>query len=327
MSRIMRKDSKYYFHLTMVVLFTLIAFAALTIPHLQHGVAFIFPVPLAVFIIRYRIKDGILPAIIMMIMAPLITHFLPVGAGSWVRGVFMMLTAVTIGFLHGSLSKLKMSHLREILIVMGAEIFLGALTTLVFYFIQDPVFAFNIEFPHYFERFLVLFNLNHTSIYAQNAGVIFANSVIPYVISLAITEVLLTHILIHLILKYVFELIDNRPFSGLYFRLPKTFAYLFLGGLMLAIISLFFLGNPLDGTILNAIVILFIIVLSVMIIFILQGILLMIFLFRARRQRELSLLIFVVGLVFSVPFAILGALSVIFGWGDRLKLDCKGVDC
>lgn len=53
----------------------------------------------------------------------------------------------------------------------------------------------------------------------------------------------------------------------------------------------------------------------------------MIFLFRARRQRELSLLIFVVGLVFSVPFAILGALSVIFGWGDRLMLDCKGVDC
>lgn len=323
----MRKDSKYYFHLTMVVLFTLIAFAALTIPHLQHGFAFIFPVPLAVFIIKYRIKDGILPAIILMIFAPIITHFLPVGGGSWVRGVFMMLTAVTIGFLHGSLSKIKMSHLREILIVMATEIFLGALTTLVFYFMKDPVFAFNIEFPHYFERILTLFSLNHNSIYAQNAGVIFANSVIPYVISLAITEVLLTHILIHLVLKYVFELVDNRPFSGLYFRLPKVTAYVFLGGLLLALISLFFLGNPLDEGLLTAIVILFILVLSVMIIFILQGILLMIFLFRARRQRELSLLIFVVGLVLSVPFAILGALSVIFGWGDSLLSDCKGGDC
>lgn len=323
----MRKNSIYYFHFTIVVLLTLILFAALTIPHLQHGVAFIFPVPLAVFIIKYRIKDGIIPAIIMMAFAPIITHFLPVGGGSWVRGALMMFVAVTIGFLHGSLSKVKMSHLREILIVMGAELFLGALTTIIFYFIQDPVFAFNIEFPHYFGRFLTLFNLNHNSIYAQNVGVIFENSVVPYVISLAITEVLLTHILIHLVLKYVFETVDNRPFSGLYFRLPKAFAYAFLGGLLVAITSLFFLGKPLDDTVLLVIVIIFMVVLSVMIIFIFQGIFVMIFLFRARRHREVSLLIFVVGLVFSVPFAIMGALSVIFGWGDHLLLDCKTGDC
>ena len=323
----MQKKSTYYFELILVVLFTLITFAALTIPHLQHGVAFIFPVPLAIFIIRNRIKDGIIPAIILMIFAPLITHFLPVGNGSWVRGFLIMMTAVTIGFLHGGLTKLKMSHLKEILIVMGAELFFGSLMTLVFFLNNDNVFSYDIEFPHYFETFARLFNIKTNTIYAQNIRQIFINSVIPYVIALSITEVLLTHILIHLVLKYGYDLDHGRPFTGLYFRLPKWFAIGFLVLLIAALSSLFFLGQELPEGVLTAIIILFIVVLSLLIIFILQGVLYFIFRFRAKHHKELSLGIFITGLFFSVPFAIVGALSVIFGWSEQLIVQCHGKDC
>lgn len=311
---------RYYFDLSLVIILTLLMFAALTIPHLQHGVAFIFPVPLAVFIIRYEIKDGIIPALILILVAPFITHFLPIGGGSWIRGLLMMTTAVTIGFLHGAFTHTKMSHLKEILIVMAAELFFGILMTLVFYFIQDPIFAFNIEFPHYFERFRILFNLHENTTYVQNAGVIFQNSVIPYVIALAVTEVLLTHILIHLVLKYVYEMTDERPFTGLNFRLPKVFAYAYLVGLGLAIVSLFFLGQTLHPNILTAIVVLFIVVLSVMILFIFQGLMYLVYVAELKRNRELSLLFFVVTLILSVPSSILGALNVIFGWTDKMAI-------
>ncbi|MFA7449558.1 MAG: hypothetical protein WCY90_01930 [Bacilli bacterium] len=314
----MKKNSGYYFELVVVVLVTLIVFTALTIPHLQHGVGFIFPVPLAIFIIRYRVKDGIIPALIMLFFAPIITHFLPIGEGSWVRGLLMMLTAVTIGFLHGGLSKLKISHLREIIIVIGAEMVLAFLTTAIFYLIKDPVFDYSVEFPHYFERFAALFNLNHESIYAQNVRFIFVNSVIPYIIALAIVEVLFTHILIFLVIRYAFELTDGRPFTGLYFKIKKPLAYLYLFGLGTALISLFFLNQTLSQGVLIAITVLFNLVLGAMIFFILQGVMVMILLFRTRRNRERSIILFIIALIFSIPFSIFGAFNVIFDWTSRM---------
>lgn len=314
----MQKKSGYYFELVIVVLVTLIVFAALTIPNLQHGVGFIFPVPLAVFIIRHRTRDGIIPALIMLIVAPFITHFLPVGGGSWVRGLLMMLTAVTIGFLHGGLSKLKMSHLKEVMIVIGAEMFLAFLMTGVFYFIKDPVFDYSIEFPHYFEQFSTIFNLNHGSIYAENARFIFINSVIPYVMTLAIVEVLFTHVLIHLVIRYAFELTLDRPFTGLHFRLPKFTGYVYLLLLGGSLTSLFFLNQNLNHGVLITITVLINITLALMIFFILQGLFLMILLFRVRRNRESSIILFIVALIFSVPFSIIGAFNVIFSWTSQI---------
>lgn len=314
----MNRRSGFYFELIVVVMVTLLVFAALTALNLQHNVGFIFPVPLAVFIIRYRTRDGILPAIIMLIFAPLITHFLPFGGGSWVRGLLMMLTAVTIGFLHGGLSKLKMSHLKEILIVVGAEMFLAFLSAGIFYLMKDPVFDYSVEFPHYYEGFANFFRIPHDSIYSQNAQFIFLNSVIPYIISLAIAEVLLTHVLIYLVIKYAFELTDDRPFTGLHFKLPKWMGYVFLALLFSAITSLFFLKYELEYGLLIGITILFNIVLATMIVFILQGLFLLIILFRVRRHREHSIFLFVMALAFSVPFAILGSLNVIFGWTTQM---------
>lgn len=308
----------YYWELIFSVVFTLVVFSALTFGHLEHGFEFLFPVPLAVFIIRHRVKDGIIPAIILIVLATLITHFLPLGEGSWLRGFLIMITAVTIAFLHGGLSKTKVGHFREILYVMGAEVTLGFIMLLVFYLVKDPVYAFNIEFDHYYHVFCELFKISETSIYGQNAAYIFQYMHIPFTVSLSMTNVLLTHILIHLVLKYAYEQTDERPFTGLNFT-TWTFAsitYLILLGV--AIGSLFFLGMNLPELVLNLIVVIFIIVLGTMLIFIFQGVMLLIAINDIKFSREKSLLLFFLGLVFSVPFSILGAFDAIFLWSDKI---------
>jgi len=319
LATINKKPTGYFFELSIVILLTLTLFAGLTIPHLQHGVSFIFPVPLAVFIIRHKVKDGIFPAILMIIMGALITHFLPVGAGSWVRGFLIMLTAMTIGFLHGALHKTKLSHRNEILIVMAAELALSIVCVVVFYLLRDPVFAFDIEFPHYYASFQRLFNIKADSVYAQNVGIIFQNMVIPYTFALAITEVLFTHVLIHLTIKYVFETTDERPFTGLAFSIHASGGVLYLVGLVGCFASFIILRNPVDPTLMNIIIALFIMVFTAMIFFILQGVLLMIYVMRIKYNREQSLGIFILALTFAVFFSVLGALNTIFHWSDKLS--------
>ena len=238
----------------------------------SHTLGFIFPVPLAVFIIRHKTKEGILPAIIMVLCAPVITHFLPIGEGSFVRGLLIMSGAVTIGFLHGALHKTKISHLSEISIVMIVELFFGVLLTIVFYLLRDPVYAFDIEFNHYFHTFSELFKLQNAPIYAQNVEKVFKNMIIPYTIGLAVVEVLFTHILIHYSLRIIDGESHHGPYSGLAFNLPRFSGYLYVGGIFLSIIALGLMSIELSNAVLISIIVLFIIVLSVSIFFILQGV-------------------------------------------------------
>ena len=68
----------YFFEMGQVILLTLVLFLMFTLSHLEHGIAFIFPVPIAIFVIRYHVKDSIIPALIMIACAAVITHFLPI---------------------------------------------------------------------------------------------------------------------------------------------------------------------------------------------------------------------------------------------------------
>lgn len=313
-----KSRSNYLFELIFTIFLTLILFTMLTIPHLQHSVGFIFPVPLAVFIIQHKVKDGIFPAIFMIVCAAIITHFLPLGGGSYVRGLLLMTTAMTIGFLHGALYKTQLSHLHEIIIVIVAELILGIIMTIIFYLLRDPVFAFDLEFAHYFANLKRLFALRGESIYAQNVEKVFLNMVIPYTIALSVVSVLLTHIFIHLAVKYIYERSDDRPFTGLIFTVHPLNAFVYLVGLLLCGVSLFLMRQPLGVEIMNIIIALFILVLSVSIIFILQGVLVTIYFMRIKHEREYSLGIFILALTFPLIFSVLGALNVITRWSDKL---------
>ena len=317
---VVKQENKkgYFFELIITILLTLVLFTALTLPHLEHNFSFIFPVPLAVFIIRHKTKDGIIPAVIMFLLAPVISHFLPVGAGSFVRGLLFMSSAITIGFLHGALHKTKISHLSEISIVMITELFFGVLMTVIFYLMRDPVYAIDLEFNHYFHNFSELFKLGNAPIYAQNVEKVFKNSVIPYTVALAIVEVLFTHILIHYALRLIDGENSHGPFSGLVFKLPRFSGYLYLGGILLAILALGLMSMELSNTIMICVIILFIIVLTVTIFFMLQGVIVATTFLMRKHGKDYGVLILLLALVLSLPFALLGAFNVIMNWSDIL---------
>lgn len=313
-----KKHSTYILELVLTILITAGLFALAAIPHLEHSLAFIFPVPLALFIIHNKIRDGIFPAIFLIICGTLITHYLPVGNSNWIRGLLIMMASVFIGFLHGTFYKTKIKHLYEILILMAVELSFGILMTVIFYVAKDPVFAFDHEFHHYFANIVNLLNLDKTTIYMQNVAVIFEYMVIPFTIALAIVEVLFTHIIIYLFLKHLFKAPVHRPFTGLAFNLPKISGYIFLGFVLASVISLFIITTTISETLLGVIIAIIIITLSFITPFMLQGLLVAIYFARIKKNFELSILLLLFVLLFAVPFAILGALNVIFKWSDKL---------
>lgn len=70
-----------------------------------------------------------------------------------------MSAAIVVGFLHGGLSKTKILHSDELLIVMIADLLFGFLSVIVFSLAKDPHFEINNEFHHFYDTFSTLFNL------------------------------------------------------------------------------------------------------------------------------------------------------------------------
>lgn len=306
----MKKTKFYYFELGLVILITLGLYVFSTNFLLLHYIGFLDPVPLAVFIIRHKIKDGIFPAIFMILMGTLIGHFLPVGQGSFMRGFLFMIYAMTVGFLHGTISKTKINPLIEILIIIGVEIFYGFLLVIVFYVQKDPHFAYDIQFGQYLELFIKLFKIDETSNYAQNVGVIIKNGVIAYTIVFSFISVLLTHILIHLTRKFICrEKMEHGPLHGLEFTISRVAAITYLVGCVVVLVLSFLLTKELNLLGISSINAIFTVFFSVTIIFVFQGILAVNLRLEAKGCNNLSTLVFISGILLSPVFAIIGAIN------------------
>ena len=88
----------------------------------MHFTLLLIPVPIAVFIIRYKIKDGIIPAVILIVGASLMSHFFSADPGSYLE--FIIYDRSYVGrILTRAITKTPIDHFHEILIIIGVEIF------------------------------------------------------------------------------------------------------------------------------------------------------------------------------------------------------------
>lgn len=306
----MKKTKFYYLELALIIVITLGLFTFASNFNLQHYIGFIIPVPLGVFIVRHDMKDGIFPALFMIAAGTLIGYLLPVGEGTITRGFLFMLMEMTIGFLHGAISKTEIDHLKEILIIIGVDIFFGFLMVIVFYLQKDPHFAYDVEFGRYLSVFYDFFNIDQTTYYAQNVGVIIKNGVISYMIALSFISVLLTHILMHLTLKYICRNETTpKPFFELEFSISKVAAIFYLVGIALITVLSFVLKYELTQFWISVINVIFTVFFSVTIIFVFQGILVVNLGFEAKGYTKTSFLTFVLGIILFPIAAILGAIN------------------
>ncbi len=310
--------------MSLVILITLGLFAFSSNFFLLHYFAILGPVPLAVFIIRNRMKDGIFPAILMILVGTIIGYFLPVGHGSLMRGFLFMIYSMSIGFLHGAINKTNINHLKEILIIIGAEIFFGFLLVVVFYIQKDPHFAYDVEFNHFLEVFINFFKLDKTSNYAQNVGVIIKNGVITHTIVFSFISVLMTHIFIRLTLKYICrQKMEYGPFHGLEFSISKISASAYIVGIVIVAVLSFLLTKELSQLAIAIINAIFTVFFSVTIIFVFQGILAVNLRLEARGYNKLSTLLFIVGIILFPLFAVLGAINSLLEQKEKVVVESQ----
>ncbi len=308
----------YFVEMFQVVMITLLLFTMFTLSHLEHGIAFIFPVPIAIFVIRYHVKDSIIPALIMIGLASLITHFLPINESHYLRGLLVMTTSMSLGILHGVLFKLRVKPLKEIMILVAVELGFAILMKVVFYFMKDPFYSFSIEFEHVFHELRDFFGLKESEMFTQNMGVVFPFMVIPYTFALAFIEVLFTHMLIHLFIKYVYELTLEKTFHGLKFKMKPYTGIIYFVGILLSIGGLFSLDFALPPAVMVLVIVILVLTLMATIFFLFQGVIITMKLMRVTLHRELAVLIFFISLLFIIPFALLGAISVTFRLRDKI---------
>ncbi|MGI6735229.1 MAG: hypothetical protein ACOX3C_03495 [Bacilli bacterium] len=307
----MKRTKLYYIEFSLIILFSLGLFALFAINHVQnHFTLLLIPVPIAVFIIRYKIKDGIIPAVILIVGASLMSHFFSADPGSYLRGLLYMIAAMSVGFLHGAITKTPIDHFHEILIIIGVEIFFNFLMVIVFYVVKDPMFAYDIEFAHYYEVFSKIFKIDQTSFYAQNVRVIIENGVIPHTINSSIISVLLTHAFIHLTLKYICrDDITEGPFEGFEYEIPKAAAIAFLIGCVAVVATYFTLKYELKPIHISLINVLFNLVFSTVLVFSLQGALMVDAYFHSKGRKRLSVIILLISVLLFPIFAFLGVFN------------------
>lgn len=308
----------YFLEMFQVVMITLLLFMMFTLSHLEHGIAFIFPVPIAIFVIRYHVKDSIVPALIMIGCAALITHFLPLNDGHYLRGLLVMTTSMSLGIFHGVLFKLKVKPLKEIMILVGIELFFAILMKIIFYFMKDPYYSFSIEFEHVFHELRDFLGLKESATFTKNVGIVFPYLVIPYTFALAFVEVLFTHMLIHLFIKYIYELTSETTFHGLKFRMKPYHGIIYFVAVLLSIGALFALDFVLPPFVIVLVIVILVLTLMATIFFLFQGVIFTMKLMRVTLHRELAVLIFFISLLLIIPFALLGAASVTFRLRDKL---------
>lgn len=294
------------FDIFTTVLITTGLFALFTLLNLEHSLAFLTPVLLAVFIMRYEVKDAIIPAVLIFVVSVLISFLIK--GDFWYHGIIFITGGIIVGFLHGGLSK-KLSHLKELAFVVLFDISFGFITALIFYLVKDPVYAINVEFTHYFDVICDLVNLNRDSIFGQNFAYLFMRSFPEYIIAFGIIEATLTHLFIHLVLKFIYRGTKNYAFSDLNYTLPKSAATIFIVTFSVTLFAPFLMTFEISKTLLVLLIIISSLTLGAALLFVHQGVVVLSLVLNRKLNFNLSPLIYIISIALFVPFALLGVVD------------------
>lgn len=99
----MKKTQSLIVEVSLTFVVTLTMFVILNNFHLVHTLSFVFPVPIAVLVYRNRLRDGIIPAIVLIVAATLISTYFPQNSTndySFLRGLLVMTFSMIVGLLH-----------------------------------------------------------------------------------------------------------------------------------------------------------------------------------------------------------------------------------
>lgn len=298
---------------------TLLFFTVATFFTLEHTLAFLTPVLLATIIIKYRVKDGIIPAIIMLIGGTLLAVWLK--PAFWYHGLIFMIGAIVVGFLHGGLSKTRLTHLQELSIVVLFDITFGFVAALIFYLLKDAHYSLEYEYASMLESMRFIKNME--PITARNFTFLFNYSFPANVILFGIVEATLTHIFIHLVVKYVYKLTDHHSFSGLKYKFKPILAVLYFVFLFISLITIPLMRSELSMGMLIFLVFVINITLVATLLFVHQGVVIVTYILNRRIKVNISLFVYVVGLIAFPLFALVGAFDSLFKWSDNIFLLLK----
>lgn len=301
-----------------VAVFTLIAFLALSAIHLEHALLFLFPVPIAVFTIKYEDSKAILPLMFIVALSAFI--LMPLDRyNALMEGFVVMTITAIIGILHGYIAERHMPHFLRLTLIIIADVIANFLILVVF---SDAIFGYTMseEVLHGIHGILEVFHgLNLTEAFVhlvEDFGV----SIIPtIVITTGIVEGILTHVVVHAVAKRIFNLEYGHTFTGIGMFIPRIITILFVPVLIVTLVFVpqFSHMGPLSSFLLdvgmNIVAIGFVF-------YVLDGYTLMIRYFGCRYHKRAYFLATVLMIIFAPFVFILGMVDSLFRLQPRLRM-------
>ena len=220
-----------------VAAFTLVAFLLLSAVHLEHTLLFLFPVPIAVFTIKYEDSKAIFPLSLIVAFSAFI--LLPLDRFNPLMEGFVVLTITAIvGVLHGYIAERHMSHFLRLTVIIIADVIANVLILLVF---SPSIFGYTMadEVLHGLHNFFELIDfLNLSPNFIQIIEDFGISIVTTVVITTGIVEAILTHVVVHAVAKRIFHIEYGHTFTGIGILMPRWVSIVFLPILIATLIFL-----------------------------------------------------------------------------------------
>lgn len=227
--------NNYIVDAVIVGLITLVAYFALSAIHIEHTFLFLFPVPIAIFTIKYEDSKAILPLSFILALSAFV--LIPLGRfNPIIEGFIVMTITAIIGVLHGYIAERHMSHALRLTLIIIADIVANFLILVVF---SPLIFGYTIneEVVHSVHKFFDFIKWLNPSEELINISEHFALNIIPtIVIATGIAEAILTHVIVHALSKRVFKIEYGHTFTGIHILVPRVITIIFVPILILTAI-------------------------------------------------------------------------------------------
>lgn len=289
--------------LVSAILAIFLLFSRLTGGLLEESFAFILPIPIALYTIKYDWKKGLLPMVAASLLAFLIID--PI------RAACFIIPANVIGVIYGAVATKNIHGGFKLAIVGAGSFVINMLTTVIF---SKVIFGYSIiddtkAFVAQIMDMLSFLNLNDNFKSLLEALMI---GLIPsIVLTTSILEALLTHTFTAILANRIYKLKVGDVVSNFHFSIPRVVTYFVLPLIAIAIIFLpMYLG--LEGALKTLFVIDINISFIFCILYLIQGIMFVSFYSVAKKKPFLPLISFFLVIFFPPILILLGIIDSLF---------------
>ena len=312
---------KFIYDAIIIAVVTLLAYLGLSALHLEHYLLFLFPVPIALFTIKYEDSIAILPLSIIVVASAFILMPLPRHNAMMEGFVIMTITGI-IGVLHGYIAERHMPHILKMSLIIVADIIANFMILVIF---SPSIFGYTINHEVSVvveEVFELLHFLSLSEGFKELTSYLFVSIIPMLVIMMGILEAILTHVVVHVLAKRVFKIEYGHTFTGIGIYLPRLVTLIFLPVL---IITLIFIPQfaALEGVASIFLIIGMNIVGIGFIFYLLEGYTILIRYFACNYHKRAYLLTTVLMIFLSPLMFLLGMVDSVFRLQPKIKMKFK----